>query len=89
MDSSRAAPIIKNWSLAKPLHDMARAGVATSMLSLTTAQASFAGAANARRIARERGEGHVKGIIAFACEEAELRAIGRDHAVRLMPQWAA
>ena len=52
----QAAPIIKNWSLAKTLDDMARAGVATSMLSLTTPQASFADAANARRIARESNE---------------------------------
>lgn len=52
----QAAPIIKNWTLAKTLDDMAKAGVATSMLSVTTPQASFVDAATARRIARESNE---------------------------------
>jgi 6-methylsalicylate decarboxylase len=54
--AGQAPPIVKNWSLAKTLDDMAKAGVATSMLSVTTPQASFADAANARRIARESNE---------------------------------
>ena len=45
----QAAPIIKNWSLARTLDDMARAGVATSMLSVTTPQVGFTDGANARR----------------------------------------
>lgn len=52
----QAPPIVKNWSLAKTLDDMARAGVATSILSVTTPQVSFADTANARRIARESNE---------------------------------
>ena len=35
------------------------------------------------------GEDHVKGIIAFGYSGGDLRAIGRDNAVRLMPQWKA
>ena len=35
------------------------------------------------------GEDHVKGIVTYDYSGADLRAIGRDNAVRLMPQWAA
>ena len=52
----QAPPIVKNWSLAKTLDDMAKAGVATSMLSVTTPQVGFADGPNARRIARESNE---------------------------------
>ncbi len=52
----QAPPIVKNWSLAKTLDDMARAGVGTSILSVTTPQVQFADATNARRIARESNE---------------------------------
>ncbi len=52
----QAPAIVKNWTLNKTLDDMAKAGVATAMLSLTTPQASFTDAANARRIARESNE---------------------------------
>ena len=52
----QAAPIVKNWSLAKTLDDMGKAGVATAILSVTTPQASFADAATAQRIARECNE---------------------------------
>lgn len=52
----QAPAIVKNWSLNKTLDDMARAGVATSILSVTTPQVGFADAANARRIARESNE---------------------------------
>ncbi|HET7525410.1 MAG TPA: amidohydrolase family protein [Burkholderiaceae bacterium] len=51
-----APPIVKNWTLARTLDDMAAAGVATAMLSVTTPQVSFTDAANARRIARECNE---------------------------------
>ena len=54
--AGQAPPIVKNWSLAKTLDDMDKAGVATAMLSATTPQVSFADAANARRIARESNE---------------------------------
>jgi predicted TIM-barrel fold metal-dependent hydrolase len=54
--AGQAPPIVKNWTLNKTLDDMARAGVATSMLSVTTPQVAFADAANARRIARESNE---------------------------------
>lgn len=53
---NQAPPIVKNWSVARTLDDMERAGVASAMLSVTTPQASFADAANARRIARECNE---------------------------------
>jgi predicted TIM-barrel fold metal-dependent hydrolase len=52
--AGQAPPIVKNWTLNKTLDDMARAGVATSMLSVTTPQVAYA--ANARRIARESNE---------------------------------
>ena len=35
------------------------------------------------------GEDHVKGLVAYGISEADLRAIGRDNAVRLMPRWNA
>jgi predicted TIM-barrel fold metal-dependent hydrolase len=54
--ANQAPPIVKNWSVAKTLDDMDKAGVATSMLSVTTPQVSFTDAANASRIARESNE---------------------------------
>lgn len=35
------------------------------------------------------GIDHVKGIADFGFSPADLRAIGRDNAVRLMPRWGA
>lgn len=61
----QAPPIVKNWSLDRTLDDMAKAGVATAILSVTTPQASFTDAAGARRIARE-------------CNEY-MAQLGRDH----------
>ena len=61
----QAPPIVKNWTLNKTLDDMAKAGVATSMLSVTTPQVSFTDVAAARRIARE-------------CNEYAAR-LGQDH----------
>ena len=52
----QAPPIVKNWSLEKTLDDMSQAGVATSILSVTTPQVGFADPVNARRIARESNE---------------------------------
>jgi 6-methylsalicylate decarboxylase len=52
----QAPPIVKNWSLAKTLDDMDKAGVGTSILSVTTPQVSFTNAANAKRIARDSNE---------------------------------
>ena len=54
--AGQAPPIVKNWSLAKTMDDMAKAGVGTAILSVTTPQASFADAATAQRIARECNE---------------------------------
>jgi 6-methylsalicylate decarboxylase len=65
---NQAPPIVKNWSLAKTLDDMDKAGVATSILSVTTPQVSFTDAANARRIARESNEW--------------VAQLGKDHAGR-------
>ena len=52
----QAPAIVKNWSLAKTLDDMGKAGVATSMLSVSTPHGGFADAANAQRLARESNE---------------------------------
>jgi 6-methylsalicylate decarboxylase len=52
----QAPPIVKNWSLSKTLDDMAKAGVGTAILSVTTPQVQFADAAGARSIARESNE---------------------------------
>ena len=35
------------------------------------------------------GEDHVIGLAAYGFSAAELRAIGRGNAARLMPRWAA
>jgi predicted TIM-barrel fold metal-dependent hydrolase len=51
-----AEPPMLNWSLAKTLDDMDRAGTATAILSATTPQVSFADAALAKRLARENNE---------------------------------
>jgi predicted TIM-barrel fold metal-dependent hydrolase len=53
---NQAPPIVKNWSVARTLDDMDKAGVATSMLSVTTPQVAFADPVAARRIAREGNE---------------------------------
>jgi 6-methylsalicylate decarboxylase len=53
---NQAPPIVRNWSIAKTLDDMDKAGVATSIVSVTTPQVGFTDAANARRIARESNE---------------------------------
>jgi predicted TIM-barrel fold metal-dependent hydrolase len=52
----QAAPIVKNWTLAKTLDDMDKAGVSTSILSVTTPQVSLATPAQARSLARESNE---------------------------------
>ena len=54
--ANEAPPIVRNWSVARTLDDMEKAGVATAILSVTTPQVSFTDAANARRIARESNE---------------------------------
>jgi 6-methylsalicylate decarboxylase len=54
--ANQTPPIIRNWSVAKTLDDMNKAGVSHSVLSVTTPQVGFTDAANARRIARESNE---------------------------------
>lgn len=75
-----ASPIVKNWSLAKTLDDMDKAGVATAILSATTPQVDFTDAASARRLARESNE--------YA---AELRARerGRFGSFAMLPMQSA
>ncbi len=52
-----AVPIVKNWSIARTLDDMDKAGVATALLSVTTPQVGFTTeAAEAQRLARESNE---------------------------------
>ena len=56
---NQAPPIVRNWSVARTLDDMDKAGVATSILSVTTPQVGppvSGDAANAARIARESNE---------------------------------
>jgi 6-methylsalicylate decarboxylase len=53
---NQAPPIVRNWSLAKTLADMDKAGVATSILSVTTPQVGVFDAPSAIRIARESNE---------------------------------
>ena len=53
---NQVPPIIRNWSLAKTLNDMDKAGIATSILSVTTPQVGVFDAASAVRIARESNE---------------------------------
>jgi predicted TIM-barrel fold metal-dependent hydrolase len=51
-----ADAIAKSWSVARTLEDMDRAGVETSILSVTTPAVTFAESAVARRVARESNE---------------------------------
>ena len=54
---NQAPPIVRNWSVAKTLDDMQKAGVATSILSVTTPQVGFANSPEeANAIARESNE---------------------------------
>ena len=53
---NQAPPIVRNWSLARTIGDMDKAGIATSILSVTTPQVGVFEAANAIRIARESNE---------------------------------
>ena len=53
---NQAPPIVRNWSIAKTVEDMDKAGVATSILSVTTPQVSFASPDDARKMARESNE---------------------------------
>ena len=46
-------PLMKNWTPAKSLDDMDKAGVAVAMLSVTTPALNFASGEAARKLARE------------------------------------
>jgi 6-methylsalicylate decarboxylase len=50
------APIVRNWSIAKTLDDMDKAGIATSIMSVTTPQVGFLDGPNAQKIARQSNE---------------------------------
>ncbi|MBX9588198.1 MAG: amidohydrolase [Hyphomonadaceae bacterium] len=50
------SPPTYNWSVAKSIEDMDKAGVATSITSVTTPAVSFLDSDNARRVARECNE---------------------------------
>ena len=54
--AGEAFPAARNWSLARTLDDMDKAGVATSILSAASTHVAFLPAADARRIARESNE---------------------------------
>jgi predicted TIM-barrel fold metal-dependent hydrolase len=49
-------PLVNNWTPQKSLDDMDKAGVATSIVSPTTPQLNFLGAADAAPVARESNE---------------------------------
>ena len=144
IEGKQDAQIAKAWSVARTLDDMERAGVGTSIVSLTQPAVTFAPAAVARRVARESnewpstrsrptasassraigidgsepgdagaraagsadgaeeillvrilfgsdypyrtGEDQVKGLMEYGFSAADLRAIERDNAVRLIPR---
>jgi len=50
------SPPTYNWSVAKSIEDMDKAGVATSITSVTTPAVSFLDSDNAKRVARECNE---------------------------------
>jgi 6-methylsalicylate decarboxylase len=54
--ASLGTPPTYNWSVQKSLEDMDKAGVATSITSVTTPAVAFLDADNARRVARECNE---------------------------------
>src|SRR6476620_8867379 len=49
-------PLMKNWTIEKSLADMDKAGIATSMLSVTTPAVNFTSGEAARRLCRESNE---------------------------------
>ena len=76
-----APPIVKNWSIARTLDDMNKAGVATAVLSVTTPQVGFTDdAAAARRLARENNE--------YAAELARTHQ-GRFGSFAMLPMQSA
>ena len=56
VEGKQDAQIAKAWSVARTLEDMERAGVATSIVSLTQPAVTFAPPDVARRVARESNE---------------------------------
>lgn len=54
--AGKSNPVVNNWTIAKSLEDMDKAGVATAMTSPTTPQVGFLGNEDAARIARESNE---------------------------------
>ena len=55
-DAGFGDPLMKNWTIEKSLDDMDKAGIATSMLSVTTPAVSFTRGDAARRLCREANE---------------------------------
>ena len=53
---NQAPPIVRNWSMTKTIDDMDAAGVATSIMSITTPQLSFTDATSGPALARECNE---------------------------------
>ncbi|NOJ47962.1 amidohydrolase family protein [Bradyrhizobium archetypum] len=49
-------PLMKNWTIEKSIADMDKAGIATSMLSVTTPAVNFTKGDPARRLCREANE---------------------------------
>ena len=80
-DKGMAAPIVKNWSIAKTLDDMDKAGVSTAVLSVTTPQVGFTSDPEAaRRLARESNE--------YAAELARTHK-GRFGSFAMLPMHSA
>lgn len=55
-DAGFGDPLMKNWTIEKSLDDMDKAGIATSMLSVTTPAVNFTKGDAARRLCREANE---------------------------------
>ena len=55
-DAGFGDPLMKNWAIEKSLEDMDKAGIATSMLSVTTPAVNFTKGDAARRLCREANE---------------------------------
>ncbi len=63
--SQKLQPVIRNWTPARSLEDMDRAGVATAITSITTPGIWFGDSEAARRLARECNEYAARLVVDF------------------------
>jgi predicted TIM-barrel fold metal-dependent hydrolase len=81
-------PPLMNWSIAKHLDDMAAAGVATSILSVTTPGVSFGDAARAALIARHVNDYAAKLVSEHKGELGMFVAVPLPHPDRALEEIA-